>query len=354
MKTTEFVSNYCLGPLITAVVLLLFSHSILSQSEIEIESDTHIGLPHLRLTEIGQDFSRIKMQNTAHASKYWDLAGLAASDDLARFNFYYHDGNVGRDRFTIMGNGKVGINAPFPLIEMDVRTLSTNDGAEMGVGVNDLSYFTRLFSGRDDIPNSLLYWKNNTPLAFGTAEPDGTAYSEFMRIGTGGEVTINNLSGSGERPVVADASGTLRAQNTVAFSASIVSHMIIDFSGDTLVTYNNTWFDPSSNFNSVTGKFTAPSVGIYMIGMRGSWGKHLSDLMDNNVTINFLKDTNGTISTLCVSQFTVNVDDNWGEHTIHTCLVPLNEGDKVFVRASSRNVILLSGGSSTFYGHRIN
>ena len=53
-----------------------------------------------------------------------------------------------------------GINVNAPTVDLDVRTLSTNKGAEVNVGNIDNSYFLRMFSGRDDVPFSLIYWKS--------------------------------------------------------------------------------------------------------------------------------------------------------------------------------------------------
>ena len=90
----------------------------------------------------------------------------------------------------------VGINVDTPTVEIDVRTLSTNDGAEVSVGNIDNSYFMRIFSGRDEVPFSAIYWKAGTPLSFGRAEQNGADYTEFLHLDgkTIGVYNTGNLS----------------------------------------------------------------------------------------------------------------------------------------------------------------
>ena len=86
-----------------------------------IESNSNPSFPHLRLTEIGQDFSRITLDNTAQPGKFWTIAGETHSSSTPRINFYYHNGVFGADRFTVTAGGRVGINTTNPEAELQVN-----------------------------------------------------------------------------------------------------------------------------------------------------------------------------------------------------------------------------------------
>ena len=103
------------------IIQFILSTFYLGAQPMQIESNSNPGLPHLRITEIGQDFSRITLDNTAQPGKFWTIAGETHSSSTPRINFYYHNGVFGADRFTVTAGGRVGINTTNPQAELQVN-----------------------------------------------------------------------------------------------------------------------------------------------------------------------------------------------------------------------------------------
>ncbi|MEO0731488.1 MAG: tail fiber domain-containing protein [Bacteroidota bacterium] len=97
----------------------------------EINANSNINKPQLKLTEVGNDFARLELTNTSAGGDYWHVAGLpATSAASARLNLYYHDGAVGRDFFTVTGTGRVGVyGTPTARLELFQR------GQQVGTGL---------------------------------------------------------------------------------------------------------------------------------------------------------------------------------------------------------------------------
>ena len=98
--------------------------------KLHIQLNSTTANPQLRLTETGYDYSRIKLENTAHTSSFWDIAGKADSTtSSAKLNFYFSNGASSGDRMTILGNGNVGINNSNPISKFEIRSIG--DGNEL-------------------------------------------------------------------------------------------------------------------------------------------------------------------------------------------------------------------------------
>ena len=82
--------------------------------------------------------------------------------------------------FTSLRAQNVGINTPVPETELDIRTLSTDDGSEINVGNLDNSYFLRLFSGRNSNPFSIMHWNINSEFILGPSLPSGAGFNKFL------------------------------------------------------------------------------------------------------------------------------------------------------------------------------
>ena len=108
---------------VVLTILLVGSYFSVSGQAIQIEKNSTIHVPQLRLTEIGQDFSRITFDNSAQVGKFWTIAAETHSIGTQKINFYYHNAVTGIDRFTVTGDGKVGINTTNPSVELDVRQI---------------------------------------------------------------------------------------------------------------------------------------------------------------------------------------------------------------------------------------
>ena len=113
-------------------------------------------------------------------------------------------------RLSMLPNGWLGLGTKLPLLEMDIRTASANDGAELGVGNLDNSYFLRMYSGKTSLPHSIIYWNTGTDLQLATADSDGTNYHHFLGLNgktigvfsTGQSVFVGE--GAGENDDVSD------------------------------------------------------------------------------------------------------------------------------------------------------
>lgn len=95
--------------------------------------------------------------------------------------------------FFLFAQNYIGINVDTPSVDLDIRTLSVDDGSEVSVGNIDNSSFARLSSGSLAFPQSLLYWKTGHPLLLGTSEEDGSGFNEWIRIDEEGDVGIGIL-----------------------------------------------------------------------------------------------------------------------------------------------------------------
>lgn len=90
----------------------------------------------------------------------------------------------------LQAQNNIGINVDTPSVDFDIRTISTDDDAEINIGNMDNSHFTRLSSGSPAIPQSSFYWKSGNPLLLGTSEEDGSGFNEWMRVDEEGDVGI--------------------------------------------------------------------------------------------------------------------------------------------------------------------
>lgn len=87
----------------------------------------------------------------------------------------------------------IGINTSNPQTELDIRTLSTNDGSIINIGNLDNSHFLRLFSGRDSIfPYPIMYWNKGDSLSMGTW---GVNYEELLQLKSDGTMYLNSAQG---------------------------------------------------------------------------------------------------------------------------------------------------------------
>lgn len=108
--------------------------------KVEINHASSTANTHLHLKQTGADaFSRIKFSNAVAPAKYWiNSVTSAATDNNSGFNVFYYNGAIGRNLFTVAGDGKVSVN-PF---SMSYPALfEVNGGAEIDstVAVNGLN-----------------------------------------------------------------------------------------------------------------------------------------------------------------------------------------------------------------------
>jgi hypothetical protein len=92
-----------------------------ANSKLHISANSGLSFAHLRLTEEGPDYARIKMESDTDPGAYWDIAGRADSVlEDSRLNFFFSSPNGFGDRMTIRGNGRIGINNTNPEAKLDI------------------------------------------------------------------------------------------------------------------------------------------------------------------------------------------------------------------------------------------
>lgn len=84
--------------------------------KVEINHASSAANTHLHLKQTGADaFSRIKFSNAVAPSKYWiNSVTSSLTDNNSGFNVFYYNGTIGRNLFTVAGDGKVSVN-PFSM-----------------------------------------------------------------------------------------------------------------------------------------------------------------------------------------------------------------------------------------------
>lgn len=101
-----------------------------------IRNNSTINKPHLKLEEVGNDYARLELTNSAASGAYWQIAGLPSSAaSSARLNFYFRNASGAADRMTITGDGEVGINGtPTARLEIFQRSQTVGTGLRFDDG----------------------------------------------------------------------------------------------------------------------------------------------------------------------------------------------------------------------------
>ncbi|MES2763683.1 MAG: hypothetical protein V4677_15820 [Bacteroidota bacterium] len=87
------------------------SGPLTDRMEIDHVSSTGSTQLHLKQTTGGDAFSRIKFTNASIPSKFWlSTVTSAASDANSGHNFFYNNGSIGHNIFTVAGDGRVSVN----------------------------------------------------------------------------------------------------------------------------------------------------------------------------------------------------------------------------------------------------
>lgn len=200
-------------------------------SKLHISANSSLNFAQLRLTEEGDDYARLKMENDVNPGVFWDIAGRADSVlENSRLNFFFSSPNGGGDRMTIRGNGKVGIGTTNPEANLDIiggnwnleggspgdlRIGNPTYNLRIGVatggggagaarifadgGINELTF------GTDSSIRMTI--KGNGNVGIGTTNP-----TEKLHVN--GSFRIGDLSGSGDRNVIVDSNGKFKIGTT--------------------------------------------------------------------------------------------------------------------------------------------
>jgi C1q domain len=143
--------------------------------------------------------------------------------------------------------------------EMYFKTGTFFSGAIKTIGVSSQSARMGFFTFAGTNPQDLV--ERMTILDGGNVGIGSTSPPEKLTVG--GNIRSTSLAGTGNRPVFANSSGTLIAQNRIAFSATPSHELLFPYNTPTIAICNSELFDISNNYNNATGEFTAPVDGIY-------------------------------------------------------------------------------------------
>lgn len=153
---------------------------------------------HLHLKQTGADaFSRIKFTNAVAPSKFWlSTVTSEASDANSRYNFFYNNGSVGHNIFTVGGDGLVSVN---PFGTMNNARLYVGGKAKIDSSLTMAAYMSQpTLSPANE--GRIYYDRANQK--FKVSE-NGLPYVDMIGGGgtspwlqSPGRVTLNNLSDS--------------------------------------------------------------------------------------------------------------------------------------------------------------
>lgn len=93
-----------------------------------VRQNSALNKPHLKLEEVGTDFARLELTNSAAGGAFWHVAGLpSATSSAARLNFYFSNASGAANRMVVTGDGEVGINGT-PTARLELFQQSQNVG----------------------------------------------------------------------------------------------------------------------------------------------------------------------------------------------------------------------------------
>ncbi|SHI55267.1 C1q-like domain-containing protein [Pseudozobellia thermophila] len=169
-----------------------------------------------------------------------------------------------------------------------------------------------------------------------------------LTVEANGDVKVQKLEGSGERNVVADANGNLKASEPVVFKYEGNGFAVKDLDGGTVIEadiWENVLYDTTGSLNRTTKRFVCPKSGYYFLHAR-------------------VDQSNAVSSAFFAIKF--NIQSNWlsgstvDGDTVDTeisGIFRLNAGQEVYVQL--RNYTegqdsRIDGFGSFFEGYRIN
>ncbi len=268
-------------------------------------------------------------------------------------------------RLTITPNGYLGINQETPKSELHVQGHITLPwGATMSHYRNGWLFDHQLFlkkgwsgtlgdylylgatGNSDNMEQAAVLLSKQQGILFGKGHNDGNQlHEQHLRIDADGKVVINELVGSGQRQVVVEADGTLKASTAseTAFSAMLTADTTMQNATEYTVINWQEKHDEGNNFDPITGIYTSPADGIYIFKSRCRWERDLTDLDDAPV-LTRLK-INGLISPAGQTTQRITVRSNYGEDTHFSIILKLELGDAVTI-----TVLPITGGPTIKLG----
>ena len=246
--------------------------------------------------------------------------------------------------------------------ELDVRsTNDVTDGASLQLATPSESNFLRLFSGRQGNNRPHLFFSRLDTFRIFHGNADFTNISERMTFLPQGDVIVHDLAGVGDRSVLVDSDGRLKAQISagISFQATLIEDTTLLSATESLIgNWNAFGSEASKNFDEMSGIYTVQAAGVYLFHVKFAWGRDVMDLDDIPIVSRWL--VNGSVFGGSQKLERVTIDNSYGDDTEYSWIVRLQAGDEVQISAtavtSGPNIILKGGsssGSSTLSGFRI-
>lgn len=215
------------------------------------------------------------------------------------------NGIVGVGTYTTPSQAYIQTHTPHSL------NFSTNDGS---------NYMTLSYSATTSL---------NGNLGISNASPQ-------ERLHVVGNIRTSSLAGTGNRPVIADANGTLKPSSAVAFSAYLGVNFPIAANTELIVPFGLKKYDIGNNYDNTTYLFTAPVNGIYHFDVSVDWSSLTAS------TGNLIIELYGSTPTFTIAQTSYPVYANYKFTTnIISSDVKLNSGQTVKVTVYQNTPISL-------------
>jgi hypothetical protein len=232
-------------------------------------------MPNLNLIDDvgGNGFARLKFSSASNfTDNYWLFAGKSVNgnDALSKFNLYYNGDSTVGNLWSVLGNGKMGINTS-PSDRFHVKALPGEDALRVQIGgqtklrVLQNGGTTLGTNNESGTPENGLYVQGNTGL--GVSNPsDKLAISGDMNIT--GEVKANSVSGSPGQVLTSNGSGSMEWVSLCDYKK------FVDFT----TTSAQNWTVPSGVSRIMVEVYGAGGGGAF--GGGGGSGGYIKALVD--------------------------------------------------------------------------
>ena len=295
-------------------------------AKLQIAHNSTIPSPQLRLTEQGDDFARIKIENTLNPGSYWDIAGH--SDTLhtgSHLNFFYGGPEGNGDRMTIRGDGNVGIGTTSPTAKLhvngDIRVADLSGAGDRNVIVDANGKFKtgNIGAGGSDadwVETASYVYNNTHDIGIGTTSPG----SRLHIIGPIGNAVSGSLK--------------LTYPGTPPFHIDAHSMVLGGGNIDVVGTLNNTL---NLQPNSVGG--------VKMVGGGGGVGIGGNPSANLKLSVTGARIANAGDPALSDATLSIwNTDGNISQMIIDANEISTVDEDLNLNQLSSKNVIMVKGG----------
>ncbi len=160
--------------------------------------------------------------------------------------------------------GSVGVGTASPEHLLDIRGAGADDGVIFNISNDDESSFLKLFPGRSSDPDPFIGWDDNAALRFATwDDPTNSAFTEVMRVTSGGNVGIGTTNPTSRLHIVSESGGSNAFLSTVKDDA--FSSLVLFRGNGSFSTTNNVLSGDllgTVSFSGQTGQAFATSAAI--------------------------------------------------------------------------------------------